>query len=57
MKILGLGKITKIDGAADDREYIVSVSEDEIDKITGVFGKTHIKGRYKPEMQIPISSI
>jgi len=57
MEILGLGKVTKTDGAVTEREYIANLAEKELDMITGVAGKVHISGRYKPGARINISRI
>ncbi len=58
MKFIGIGKIKKDqNGKVAERKYIVEMTEVEADKITGVAGKPHISGRYKPGMQINISAI
>ena len=57
MEILGLGKVTKTDGAVTEREYIANLAEKELDMITGVAGKVHISGRYKPGTVVDLSRI
>jgi len=57
MEILGLGKVTKTDGAVTEREYIANLAEKELDMITGVAGKVHISGRYKPGAKVDIGKI
>lgn len=58
MKIIGVGKVTKDDkGVVIGREILVSMTEVEADQITGVAGKPHIAGRYKPGIVINISRI
>lgn len=56
MKILGTGKSSK-KGKDDSREYIVLITEAEADMITGITGKPHISGRYKPGAEVNISVI
>jgi len=49
MRFLGLGKITKDEqGKVAERLYVIEITEAEADMITGVAGKVHISGRYKP---------
>ena len=55
MKILGVGKIDKRD--TNKTKYVAEITEAEADMITGVAGKPHISGRYKPDMSINISEI
>ena len=55
MKFLGTGKVDKKDSSKTI--YIVEITEDEADKITGVAGKVHISGRYKPGVTVNISAI
>ena len=58
MEILGLGKITKDQsGTVTERRYIVEITETEADMITGVAGRPHISGRYKPGRDINIATI
>ena len=57
MKVLGIAKVTREQGVVTERRYIVEVTEDEADKITGVAGKPHAPNRYKPGMTINISKI
>ncbi len=57
MKILGLGKVTKKDGVVTRRRYIVEITETEADMITGVAGKVHISGRYKPGGLVNVAAI
>lgn len=56
MKILGVGKETK-KGKVITRRYIVEITEDEADMITGIAGKPHISGRYKPGISVNITVI
>ncbi len=55
MEILGIGKVDKQN--ANKTEYIVRITEAEADMITGVAGKPHISGRYKPGVSVNISAI
>lgn len=55
MKFLGIGKVNKLD--ANKTIYIVRITEAEADMITGVAGKPHITGRYKPGMEVNIAKI
>ncbi len=57
MKFLGVGKITKVDNVVTERRYIVEITETEADQITGVAGRPHISGRYKPGKSVNISVI
>jgi len=57
MIFLGIGKITKKDGVVTERRYITEITEDEADKITGVAGKPHIAGRYRPGVQVNVAKI
>lgn len=58
MKILGIGKIKKdAQGKVTERRYIVEITEVEADMITGIAGKPHIAGRYKPGRQVDIATI
>ena len=58
MKIIGLGKVTKDEsGKVTERRYVVEITEDEADMITGVAGRPHISGRYKPGKQVNITAI
>lgn len=58
MEFLGIGKITKDDkGVVTERRYIVEMTEAEADMITGVAGKAHISGRYKPGVDVNIAVI
>lgn len=58
MKILGLGKVTKDkDGNVIERRYVIEVTEAETDMITGVAGRVHISGRYKPGVTVNITAI
>ncbi len=48
MQIIGLGKITKNqDNVITKREFVVTMTETELDKITGIAGKPHHHGRHK----------
>ena len=55
MKILGTGKVNKT--TPNKTIYIVEITEAEADKITGIAGKPHISGRYKPGVTVNISAI
>ncbi len=55
MEIIGIGKIDKTKPA--QTEYIVKITEDEADMITGVAGRPHITGRYKPGVSVNITAI
>ncbi|KKN73466.1 hypothetical protein LCGC14_0400410 [marine sediment metagenome] len=55
MKFLGIGKVNKT--TPSETAYIVEITEREADEITGVAGKPHISGRYKPGMTVNISVI
>lgn len=58
MKFLGLGKVTKNEeGEVTERKYVVEMTEAEADMITGVAGRPHMAGRYRPENIINIASI
>ena len=58
MKIIGIGKVTKDKtGKVTERQYIVCMSETEADMITGVAGRPHISGRYRPGVSVNITSI
>lgn len=57
MRFLGLGKVTKKDGEVIERCYIVDMTETEADMITGIAGRPHITGRYKPGKQVNIADI
>jgi len=58
MKIIGAGKVAKDDqGKVIGREILVSMTEVEADQVTGIAGKPHIAGRYKPGRVINISGI
>jgi len=57
MKFIGIGKITKKDGKVTERRYIVDMTETEADMITGIAGRPHISGRYKPGRQVNIAAI
>lgn len=57
MKILGTGKVTKVEGQVTERRYIVEITEDEADMITGIAGRPHISGRYKPGREVNIGEI
>jgi len=58
MQFLGIGKTTKdAQGNVTERKYIVEITEDEADRITGVAGKSHISGRYKPGVTVNITAI
>lgn len=58
MEFLGLGKVTRDkDGTVTERRYIVEMTEVEADMITGIAGKPHISGRYKPGKQVNIATI
>lgn len=57
MKFLGIGKVTKKDGVVTERRYIAELTEAEADMITGVAGRTHIAGRYKPGVMVNIAAI
>ena len=57
MKILGTGKITKVDGVVTERRLIIDMSEEEADMFTGVAGREHMAGRYKPGIEINITAI
>lgn len=58
MKFLGLGKVTKDgQGKVVERRYVVELTEAEIDMITGVAGRPHISGRYKPGHEVNITAI
>ncbi len=45
------------DGPNDRKEYQVTLTEVEIDKITGIADKPHQTGRYRPGMKLNISAI
>ncbi len=55
MKFLGIGKIDKQD--TSKTKYIIEMTEDEVDRITGIAGKPHISSRYKPGVEVDISVI
>lgn len=57
MKFLGLGKITKKNGVVTERKYVVEITEAEADMITGVAGRPHISGRYKPGKTVNVTAI
>lgn len=58
MKFLGIAKITKdAQGKVTERRYVVEITEDEADRITGVAGRPHISGRYKPGVTVNITAI
>ena len=58
MEIIGTGKITKDeDGNVIQRDIVVEITEKEADMITGVAGRPHQSGRYKPGRNVNISSI
>ncbi len=57
MEILALGKITKKNGVVTERKYVVELTEAELDMITGVAGRPHISGRYKPDQLVNITTI
>lgn len=48
MKIIGTGK---------NKTVIIEITESEADMITGVAGKAHIAGRYKPGKSVNIASV
>lgn len=55
MRFIGTGKVDKT--TPSKTIYIVEITEDEADKTTGVAGKPHISGRYKPGVTVNISAI
>lgn len=57
MKFLGLGKVTKKDGVVTERRYVVEMTEAEADMITGVAGRPHISGRYKPGVTMNVTAV
>lgn len=58
MKFIGLGKVTKNnEGKVIERKYVVELTEAEADMITGVAGKPHISGRYKPGIEVNVTAI
>ena len=57
MKFIGVGKITKKDGVVTERKYVAELTEAEADMITGVAGRPHISGRYKPGITVNITAI
>ena len=57
MKIIGLGKVTKAEGVVTERRYILDVTEEEFDMITGIAGRPHVSGRYKPGREVNIAGI
>ncbi len=56
MLILGIGKKIKED-LKEIQHYLIDVTEDEADMITGVAGKTHIQGTDKEGVRVNIASI
>ncbi|KKN73171.1 hypothetical protein LCGC14_0403440 [marine sediment metagenome] len=58
MKFLGIGKVTKDDdGKVTERCYVAELTEAEADMITGVAGKPHISGRYKPGIEVNVTAV
>jgi hypothetical protein len=58
MKFIGTGKVAKDEsGKVTERRYVAELTEAEIDMITGVAGRPHISGRYKPGKEVNISAI
>ena len=57
MELIGLGKVTKVDGVVTERVYVAELTEKEFDKITGIAGKPHNSGRYKVGRKVNISKI
>ncbi len=57
MKIIGLGKITKKNGVVTKRIIVAEFTEKEADMITGIVGKPHIAGRYRPGREVNIAAI
>ena len=55
MVFLGIGKVDKQD--TSKTIYIVELTEDEVDRITGIAGRPHIASRYKPGVEVNISVI
>ncbi len=55
MEFLAIGKIDKQD--TSKTKYVVEITEAEADMITGVAGKVHISGRYKPGVQVNVTAI
>lgn len=58
MKFIGLGKVTKNDeNEVTERLYVAELTEEEADMITGVAGRPHISGRYKPGVTVNVTAI
>lgn len=58
MIFTGIGKVTKdSQGKVIERELLVEITEAEADMITGVAGRPHISGRYKPGKEVNITAI
>ena len=55
MEFLATGKINKQD--TSKTKYVVEITEAEADMITGVAGRPHIAGRYKPGVTVNITAI
>lgn len=55
MIFLGIGKVNKT--APGKTVYIAEITEAEADMITGVAGKPHISGRYRPGAKANIAAI
>ena len=57
MIFIGIGKVTRKDGVVTERRFLIDVTEDEADKITGIAGRPHIANRYKVGREVDIASI
>lgn len=55
MEFVGIGKVNKQN--SDKTIYVVEITEAEADMITGVAGKPHISGRYKPGVEVNLTAI
>ncbi len=55
MEFIAVGKRDKVDSSKT--VYVVEITEVEADMITGVAGRPHISGRYKPGVIVNLTSI
>ena len=58
MEFIGTGKVIKDDeGKVTERRLVAEITEAEADMITGVAGRPHIAGRYKPGVTVNVAAI